>query len=146
VSCGGPLGGKRAQVELGALEILAQVEQAGPERGSIRSGVDTGHVRKPLQRADEDGKLEVRLRDTGRIGVDTGASQDGLPFEQLACARPAVPRAALGPVGREREQITVERVVEPGQGGLGPIGGVSQRRFARTGRRWMSVAASPALE
>src|SRR6266511_1626404 len=43
------LRGKRAQVARGTLEVLAQVEETGPERGAIRNRVDVGHVGKALQ-------------------------------------------------------------------------------------------------
>jgi len=115
------LSGKGAQVGLRALEVLAEIEQAGPERGAVRHRVDACHVRKTLQRAHEDGELEVRLRHARRVRADAGASQNRLPFEQFACARSAVPGAALGAIGFELEQITVERMVEPGDW-TGPAG------------------------
>ena len=54
------LSGKGAQVGLRALEVLAEIEQAGPERRAVRHRVDARHVRETLQRAYEDGELEVR--------------------------------------------------------------------------------------
>src|ERR1700730_17643129 len=91
-------GSKCAQVGLRAVEVLAQIEEAGPERGAVRHRVDAGHVGEALQRPHEDGELEVRLRDARRVRADARALQDGLPLEQLACARPAVPRSAFGAV------------------------------------------------
>ena len=52
---------------------------------------------------------------------------DRLPLEQLARTGPAVPGPAFGAVGLELEQITVERMVEARQRGLGAIGRVTQR-------------------
>src|SRR2546430_7227535 len=113
---------KRAEVERGPREVLAQVEEAGPEGGAVGSGADAGHVREPLQSADEHGELQIRLRDARRAGRDPGALQDGRPLDQLARARAAVPGAAFGPAGLELEQIAVERMFQPCQRGLGPVG------------------------
>src|SRR2546426_6797778 len=90
---------KRAEVDRGPREVLAQVEEAGPERGAVRSRVDAGHVREPLQGADEHGKLEIRLCDARRAGRDARALQDGSPLDQLARAGAAVPGMSFGPVG-----------------------------------------------
>ena len=68
------------------------------------------------------------------------------PLQELAGARPAVPGAAFGSVGLQFEQITVERPLETGQGGLGAVGCVPQRRVARTRGGGPGVAAPPALE
>jgi hypothetical protein len=99
-----------------------------------------------LQCPDEHSELQVGLSDTGRIGLDAGASQDRLPLEQFAGARAPVPRAAFRPVRLQLEQVPVERVVETGQRSLGPVGRVPQSRFAGTGRRWVRVAAGPTFE
>src|SRR5213592_4348645 len=139
-------GGKCAQVGRRALEILAEVEQAGPERRAVRHRVDARHVRETLQRAHEDGELEVRLRNACRVRADAGALQDGLPLEQLACTRSAVPGAAFGAVGFELEQITVEGMIEPRERGLGAIGRVSKSCITRTGRRRIGIATRPAFE
>src|SRR5207245_11305025 len=96
-------GGKRAQVDRRALEILAEVEQAGPERRAVGHRLDAGHVGEALQRAHEYGELEICLCNARRIHADSGAPQDGLPFEQLACPGPAVPGAAFCTVGLEPE-------------------------------------------
>ena len=80
------------------------------------------------------------------LASHAGAPEHRLPLEQLAGARAAVPGAAFRAVRLELEQVAVERMVEPGQGGLGPVGRVAQRRFARTGGRRVGVAAGPALE
>src|SRR5205823_8116103 len=90
------LGGKRAQVVHGLAEqVLAQVEQARPERAAVGRRADPGRVREALQRADEDGELEVRLGDTRRRDLHARASEDRLPFDQLGGTRPPVPRPAL---------------------------------------------------
>jgi hypothetical protein len=73
--------GKCAQVGLGALEVLAEVEESGPERGTVRHRVDAGHVGEALQSAYEDGELEVRLRNARWIRTDARTLQDRLPFE-----------------------------------------------------------------
>src|SRR5262245_9077985 len=105
-------GGKRAEVDRRALQVLAQVEETGPEARTVRCGVDTGHVREALERPHEHRELEIRLGDTRPASADAGPLQDRLPLEQLARAGPAVPRAAFGPVrlgatlnGGEREGL-----------------------------------------
>src|SRR5262245_46011111 len=139
-------GGKRAQVDRRALEVLAQVEQAGPERGAVRRRVDPGHVREALQGAHEHGELEIRLRDAGGTGADTCALQDRRPLEQLAGAGAAVPRPALRPVGLELEQVAVERTIEARQRRLRAVGRVSERRLAAAGCGRVGISAGPALE
>jgi hypothetical protein len=139
-------GGKCAQVGLRALEVLAEVEESGPERGTVRHRVDAGHVGVALQSAYENGELEVRLRNPRWIRTDARTLQDGLPFEQLPCAGSAIPGAAFGTVGFELEEITVERMVEPRQRGLRAIGRMPQRRVTRARRRGIGISARPALQ
>src|SRR5947207_1583255 len=68
-------GGKRAQIVDRALEVLAQVEQTGPERGTVGGRLDARHVCKALEGADECSELEVGLGngDRRRAGGRPGA-------------------------------------------------------------------------
>src|SRR5579864_977945 len=88
-------GGKGAQVVDRTLEVLAQVEQTGPERRAVGRSVDPSHVREALEGSYEHGQLEVGLGDADRRRGHSGALQHRLPLDQLARAGPAVPGAAL---------------------------------------------------
>src|SRR5205823_2511412 len=55
-------GGKRAEILDRATEqVLAQVEEAGPERRAVRGRADPSRVAEAGQRAEEDRELQVRL-------------------------------------------------------------------------------------
>src|SRR6188474_1541201 len=70
------LGGKRAQVvDRAVQEVLAQVEEAGPERLAVGYRGEAGRRRQAFERAHEDGELEVGVRDTGGGGTDSGPAQ-----------------------------------------------------------------------
>src|SRR5438552_2420128 len=98
-------GSKCAQVDRRTLEVLAEIEQTGPERGTIRHRLDPSHVGEALQCAHEDGELEVGLSDAGRVHGHAGTFQHGLPLEQLAGTGPPVPGAAFRAIGLELEEI-----------------------------------------
>ena len=88
----------------------------------------------------EDGGDAVRAR------VDAGALEDRAPFDELSRPWAAVPRSALGAIRLELDEIGGERPLEPGKGGLDPVGGMAERRASRAGRRRHRVPAPPALE
>jgi len=69
-----------------------------------------------------------------------------LPLHELARSRTRVPRLSLGALGLELEQVLRERPLEAREGGLDPVRGSPQRRFARTGGRGDGVSPPPALE
>src|SRR5688572_13071923 len=141
------LGGKRAQIVEAAVEqVLAEVEEAGPERVAVRYRLDSRRVGKPLERAHEDCELEVGVRDAVRSSDDAGALQDGVPFEHLPRPRLAVPGAPLGATRLELEQETTQRVLQAGQGCLGALRGPAEGRLAPLGSRRVGLAARPALE
>ena len=94
----GLLGGKGAQIVESAVEqVLAQVEEACPERLAVGRGREPGRVRKALESADEHGQLEVGVRHAVRGGHHAGrlstASQvttspgPGSPYQE----RPSAP-------------------------------------------------------
>ena len=59
------LGGKRAQVVDRAVQkVLAQVEEAGPERLAVGHRREADGCGKAFERAHENGELEVGVRDT----------------------------------------------------------------------------------
>ena len=68
-------------------QVLAQVEEPGPERAAIGARLEPDRGREPLERPDQDGELEVRRRDPVRIGVDAGADRAPAPSRS---ARPAL--------------------------------------------------------
>src|SRR5882724_10835455 len=143
----GPLRGQGAKVlERTAEQVLAQIEEPGPERGAVERGADAGGVGESLQRPDEDRELEVGLRDADRAGVHAGAVEDRLPLQQLGGAGGAVPGAALGVVGLELEQVAPERALQPGERSLDAIGRAAQRRLALARGRRLRFATRPALE
>src|SRR3954451_6981258 len=109
------LGGKRAQVvDRAVQQVLAQVEEAGPERLAVGHRRKAGRRRKAFERAHENGQLEVGVRDTGGRGTDTGTAQDGLPLHDLPGPGLAVPGAAFGLVGLELDQEATEGPLQPG--------------------------------
>src|SRR5262249_2223300 len=91
---------------------------------------DPGGVGQSLERAYEDGELQVSLRDADRACVDAGAVQDRLPLEQLRRARGAVPGAAFCVVGFQLEQVAAERHLQTRERGLRAVGRTSQCRLA----------------
>ena len=127
-------------------QVLAEVEEAGPERRAIRRGAHASGVREALQRANHDRELEVGLRDAHRRRMDSRAAEHRLPRHQLGGAGTAVPRAALGALGLELEQVAVERLLEPGQRRLDPVGGVAESCFPAARGRRLRLAARPPLE
>src|SRR5439155_12108828 len=140
-------GGKRAQVlDRAAEQVLAQVEEAGPERGAVRRRPDPGRVGEPGKGPEEDRELEVRLRHANRRDVHARTLQDGRPLEQLRGARCAVPGSALGAFGLELQEVAAQRALEPGQRRLRSVGRATQGGLATTRRRGSRVAAGPALQ
>src|SRR5918912_1889785 len=133
-------------LERAAEQVLAQVEQPRPERRAVRRRADPGRVGETFQRADEDGELEVCLRDADVARVDAGAVEDRLPLEQLGSPGGAVPRTSLRMVGFQLEQVPPERRLEPGQRRLGPVGRMPERRLPPPRRRGLRLAARPPLE
>src|SRR5262245_1723173 len=71
------LGRERAEVlDRRPEQRVAEVEQPGPQRGAIGRGIEACGDREPLQRADEDRKLEVRGRNPVRARVHAGPVED----------------------------------------------------------------------
>src|SRR5919106_3343480 len=141
------LGGKRAQVVETAVEqVLAQVEEAGPERVAVRHRLDPRGVGEALERSHEDGELEVGVRDAVRGGDDAGALQDGVPLEYLPRTRLAVPGAPLGALRLELEKEASERPLEADERRLRALRGPAEGRLATPGRARLRLAARPALE
>ena len=105
-----------------------------PAQSEERSGarVEPGGVGEALERAHEHGQLEVDRRDAVRARADAGARRaPGRHSTSSPAPGPAVPRAALGPVGLELEQVADERRLEPGERRLDAVGRVAERRLAR---------------
>src|ERR671914_930456 len=127
-------------------KVLPQVEETRPERGTIGRRVDSCRRAQSLERAHEHGQLEVRAGDPGRAGVYAGAVQHGLPLDELGVAGGAVPRASLGDVGLELEQVAPERIVKASEGRLDAIGGSPQGSLGPAPRRRLCVTAGPAPE
>ena len=119
-----------------------------PAQSDERSGtdVDARHVCETLQRAHEDGELEVRLRDACRIRGDAGALQAPAPTRAARLHRARRTRSGLRR-GRIRARADSGRADgRAPQRGLGAIGRMTQRCVACAGRRRIGVAARPALE
>ena len=102
-------------------QVLAQVEQARPERRALGLGAEARRGVEAAERADEHRQLEVGLRDALRRDGHAGAGQDRLPVDELRRARLAVPRPPLGLVGLELEQVAAERRLEAGERGLDTV-------------------------
>ena len=86
-----------------------------PAHSDDRSGSEPRSAadRETLERADEHGQLQVRLRDAYRRDAHARAVEHVLPVAQLAGAGLAVPRAPLGLIGLELEQVPAERPLQP---------------------------------
>src|SRR6185369_5032060 len=111
--------GKRAQVvDRAVQEVLAQVEEAGPERLAVGHRRKAGRRGQAFERAHENGELEIGMRDTGGRGTDSGPSQYRLPFHNLPGPGLAVPGAAFGLVGLELDEKTPQRPLQSGECGL----------------------------
>ena len=123
-------------------------KRPGPERRAVGLGADVGGGAQAFERTDEHGQLEVRLRDAHGGDRDARAVEDVLPVAELARARLAVPRPALGAIRLELEQVAAERVLEPGESGLRALGGAAERGLAAarasTGRRRRAPTARAA--
>jgi hypothetical protein len=146
-SCNTSSGGKGPQVVHGRAEQgVAEVEEAGPERGRIRWRVEPRCVGESLQRADEHGQLQIGGSDAGRAGLHPGPREDCLPLDELAGARTGVPGAAFGLIGLELEEVTAEWDVEPGERGLDAVGGVPECSLPPARRRRLGLSPPPALE
>src|SRR5262249_34740476 len=68
------------------------------------------------------------------------------PIDELGAARLAEPRATLGEVGLELEEIPTERPLEPGQRGLDAVGGPPKGGLPAPRRARVGIAARPPLE
>src|SRR4029079_5945537 len=124
------LGGKRAQVLGRAPEqVLAQVEEAGPQGRPVGLGAEPRRGAQPLERSDEHRELEIRLRHPDRGEPDAGAQQDRPPLDELRAPGLAVPRPALGPLGLQFEEVAAERLLPPGPGRLRPAARPAVGRF-----------------
>src|SRR6266508_3324009 len=138
---------KRAQIFDGPVqEVLAEVEEPGPERRAVGNGGQPNRRREALQSAHEDGELEIGVRDPRRGGADAGALEDGLPFDDLAGSGLSVPRAAVGLLRLQLQQETPQRALQAGECGLGPLGGPPEGRLALRGGAGLRLASGPALE
>src|SRR6186997_2221456 len=141
------LGGKRAQVvDRAVQEILAQVEEAGPERLAIGHRGEAGRRGQAFERAHENGELEVGVRDTGGRGTDSGPAQDRLPLHDLPGPWLAVPGAALGLVGLELDEEAPQRPLQPGERGLRSLGRPPERGFPLGCGARLRLSLRPALE
>src|SRR5215212_2056130 len=139
--------GQRAEVvQRAAEQVLAQVEQTGPERRAAERGPDPRRVGKALDGSYEHRQLDIGLRNPDRALMHSGAIQDRLPFEQLRGAGSAVPGASFSVVGLQLEQITAERAFESAERRLDAVCRTSQRRLASPGRGRFWLTAGPALE
>src|SRR4029450_6210439 len=95
-------GGNRPEVVQRAVEeVLAQVEEPGPERRAIRRPPQPPGGRQPLQRPDEHRELEVGVRDALGGDRDARPAEHRPPLHQLRGARLAVPGAPFGELGLE---------------------------------------------
>jgi len=140
-------GGKRAQVFDGPPEqVLAQVEEAGPERRAVGRRAHARGVVEAGQRPQEDRELEVGLRDAHRRAAHARAMEYGRPLDQLRRAWGAVPRAALGALGLQLEQVAAQRPLEARERRLRALGGTTQRRLPPARSRRSRVAPAPALQ
>src|SRR5581483_6022224 len=133
-------------VERPAEQVLAQVEEPGPERAAVELRLPAHERRKPFERSDEDGELEVDGGDSVRRRVHAGAGEHRLPVDELGGAGIAEPRSALGELRLELEQVAPERPLEPCERSLDALGGMTKRRLAPARRGRLRVAARPALE
>jgi MFS family permease len=52
-------------VESPAEQVLAEVEEPGPQAGTVDLALPASRARQAFERPDEDGELEVHLRDPG---------------------------------------------------------------------------------
>src|SRR5207244_12211695 len=111
-------------------QVLWQVEEAGPERRAVRRRVHARPVAETGKRSEEDGQLEVRLRDAQRRHLDARAIEYRRPLEHLGGAGSPVPGATLGALRLKLEQVAAERPLEPRQSRLGPVRRAAQRRLA----------------
>src|SRR5215208_1584710 len=140
-------GGKGAQVlDRTPEQVLAQVEEAGPQRRAVGSRAHPGGRREPLEGAHENGELQIRLGDPHLRDAHAGPCEHRAPVEELRRARLSIPGAALGMFRLELEQVARERTLEPGQGRLGPLGRPPERRLTAPDRRRLGLSPPPPLE
>ena len=138
---------ERSQVvDRRAKERVAQVEEAGPERGAVGRTVEAGGIGKALESSHEHRELEIHGGDAVRARMDAGAVENRAPLDELSCPRPAIPRAAFCAFRLELEQVPRERCLEACERGLDAVGGVPQGCLARAGCRWQCLTAIPPLE
>ena len=81
-----------------------------------------------------------------RGDLHAGPVEHRRPVDELGAARLAEPGAALGQVGFELEQVAPERLLEPRQRGLDPVGGPAKSCLAPARRARVGVAPRPPFE
>ena len=92
------LRGQRPQVVDGAaVQVLAKIEEAGPERAPVGHRPQASRGGETFERAHEHRQLEVGLGHAIRRCGHARAAERLVPVQHLPCARLAVPRAALRP-------------------------------------------------
>ena len=141
------IGGKRAQVvDRAVQEVLAQVEEAGPERLAVGHRRKAGRRGQAFERAHENGELEIGVCDTGGRGTDSGPAQDRLPLHNLPGPGLAVPGAAFGLVGLELDEKAPQRPLQSGECGLRPLGRAAKSGFSLRGGARLGLSLRPALQ
>src|SRR4029078_2183915 len=139
------LGGKRAQVvDRAVQEVLAQVEEAGPERLAVGHRRKAGRRGQGFERAHENSELEIGVCDTGGRGTDSGPAQDRLPLHNLPGPGLAVPGAALGLGGLELDEKAPQRPLQSGECGLRPLGRAAKSGFSLRGGARPRLSLRPA--
>ncbi len=123
-----------------AEEVLAQVEEAGPERAAIGARPPAHRGREAFEGPDEHGQLEVGRGDAVRRGRDARSREHGPPVDKLGVAGLAEPRPAFCQAGLELEQVPTERSFETRERRLNAIGRVPERGRAPVGRRRVGLA------
>ena len=145
--------GRRRSRARPAVELHCEARRrarAGP-RAPGRAGSRAGRRARPRARAVGRARCAAAVDSPSRARTSTASS--GTPARPAPArrgrpragarapsraARPrrlAVPGAALGAVGLELEQVAPERLLEPGQRGLGAVGRAPERGLAPARRR-----------
>src|SRR5215203_5136060 len=140
-------GGKRAQVlDRAPEQVLAQVEEPGPERRAVGSRAHPGGRRETLERSHENGQLEIGLRHPHLGDAHARPCEHRAPVQELGDARLSVPGAALGMLGLELEKVARERALQAGECRLRSLGRAAERRLAPPGGARLRLSPTPALQ
>ena len=129
-----------------AQERVAKVEEARPERGAIGNRVHARRGRKPLERANEHRELEVDGGHAMRARANSRPIEHRTPFDELGGTGTSVPRAPLGELGLELEEVPRQGLLQPRDGRLHTVCCMPQRRLPSARGRGLGVSPPPPLE